>query len=326
MRVLFEGREIETPGGIDEVDIRASTGMTVTPTWKNGNRLEVTLASSGGAGLVDGDYGDVTVSGSGTAMAIDAGAVTYAKMQSMTAGKLLGRNSGSGGAPEEITVGALLDLNGAGTLSCIASVMSVNGGGLAELDLDDVTPAAPAGGVNVTWQTAGVSPTDVSGYVPSGPTLFKALSAAATGTNSITAQPWFPTNGAVTVTANRTYLFRGLLSVARDNSGTVSFSFGGTATISSALYRGIGQSAAVNVNGTAQTSAWSNGAAAIICQPNGTAGWCEVQGLIRVTTGGTIIPQFTVSITPAVCTVASGTHFMLTEIGADTVTERGTWS
>jgi len=59
--------------------------------------------SSGGAGLVDGDYGDVTVSGVGTVMTIDAGAVTYAKMQDVSAtDKMLGRSTAGAGDVEEI--------------------------------------------------------------------------------------------------------------------------------------------------------------------------------------------------------------------------------
>jgi hypothetical protein len=58
----------------------------------------------GGGGLSDGDYGDITVGGTGTTLTIDAGAVTYAKMQDVSAAsKLLGRGSAGGaGDVEEI--------------------------------------------------------------------------------------------------------------------------------------------------------------------------------------------------------------------------------
>jgi hypothetical protein len=57
---------------------------------------KLTIASSGGgsggggAPLVDGDYGDITVSGTGLIWRIDPQAVTYAKIQNVTADKLLG--------------------------------------------------------------------------------------------------------------------------------------------------------------------------------------------------------------------------------------------
>jgi len=54
--------------------------------------------------LSDGDYGDITVSGSGTAFAVDAGAITYAKIQDVSAtDKLLGRSTAGSGDVEEIT-------------------------------------------------------------------------------------------------------------------------------------------------------------------------------------------------------------------------------
>lgn len=57
---------------------------------------------SGGA-LSDGDYGDVTVSGTGTVITIDNDAVTYAKMQNVSAtDKLLGRSTSGAGNVEEI--------------------------------------------------------------------------------------------------------------------------------------------------------------------------------------------------------------------------------
>jgi hypothetical protein len=61
------------------------------------------LSAVSGSGLADGDYGDVTVSGSGTAIAIDADAVTYAKIQNVSAtDKLLGRSTAGAGDVEEI--------------------------------------------------------------------------------------------------------------------------------------------------------------------------------------------------------------------------------
>lgn len=54
--------------------------------------------------LADGDKGDITVSGSGETWTIDNGAVTYAKIQDVSAtDKLLGRSTAGAGVVEEIT-------------------------------------------------------------------------------------------------------------------------------------------------------------------------------------------------------------------------------
>ena len=60
------------------------------------------VAAGAGGGLADGDYGDVTVSGTGTAIAIDNNAVTFAKMQDIGAGTVIGADSA--GDPKALNV------------------------------------------------------------------------------------------------------------------------------------------------------------------------------------------------------------------------------
>jgi len=75
----------------------------------------VTAATSG-VSISDGDKGDITVSGSGTSWSIDNGVVTYAKIQAVTSGRILGRSTAGAGTTEEITIGTGLSLS-AGTLT-----------------------------------------------------------------------------------------------------------------------------------------------------------------------------------------------------------------
>lgn len=61
--------------------------------------------------VIDADYGDITVSDSGTTWTIDDNAVTYAKMQDVSAtSRLLGRVTAGAGIIEELTVAAAQSL------------------------------------------------------------------------------------------------------------------------------------------------------------------------------------------------------------------------
>ncbi len=63
-------------------------------------------------GLATGDYGDVVVGGGGSTMTVDSGAISYSKIQNVSAGKILGRTDASSGSVQEITPGTGLAVSG----------------------------------------------------------------------------------------------------------------------------------------------------------------------------------------------------------------------
>jgi hypothetical protein len=73
-------------------------------------------------GVADGDKGDITVSSSGATWTVDNDAVTYAKIQNVSAAsKLLGRGDSGSGDVQEITLGTGLTMTG--------TTLAASGGG-----------------------------------------------------------------------------------------------------------------------------------------------------------------------------------------------------
>jgi hypothetical protein len=83
--------------GLSAYDVAVANGYTGTESdWLD------SLVGPAGT-LTDGDYGDVTVSGTGTALTIENGAVSLAKMADLAANSLIGNNTGSAAAPAALS-------------------------------------------------------------------------------------------------------------------------------------------------------------------------------------------------------------------------------
>jgi hypothetical protein len=123
----------QLPSTLQEKTIDASNDINTTTA-----KLKITGGSNGqvlttdGSGnlswltaqanISDGDKGDITVGSSGTTWTIDNDAVSYAKIQNVSAtSRLLGRASSGSGDIEEITIGSGLSLSG--------TTLSASGGG-----------------------------------------------------------------------------------------------------------------------------------------------------------------------------------------------------
>lgn len=153
LRTTFAGGQ----GGPNDVTITvqmsaASASISATVVgWRVYGVKDYSFPVIGGTS--NGDKGDITVSGTGDAWAIDAGAVTFAKMQTVSANILLG-NDASGTAVEEIACTsagrALIDdadataqrtTLGLGSIATqVASSVSITGGsitGITDLAVAD---------------------------------------------------------------------------------------------------------------------------------------------------------------------------------------------
>jgi len=88
----------------DRVGSLLVAGTNITLTYNDGaNTLTIDATPPGGSGVSDGDYGDITVSGTGATWTIDNDVVTYAKLQNVSAtDKILGRFTAAAGDVEEI--------------------------------------------------------------------------------------------------------------------------------------------------------------------------------------------------------------------------------
>ena len=71
-----------------------------TPSFDSWSPVEELTSASG---ISDGDYGDVTISGAGTVINIDASVVTNAKLATMATARIKGRVTAGTGNPEDLT-------------------------------------------------------------------------------------------------------------------------------------------------------------------------------------------------------------------------------
>src|SRR3990170_2970924 len=152
-----------TAGTANPTDLAVPTNALVGRA--GGNIISATVPTNSVVGRVAGDLTAAAV----VTDQISNDSVTYAKMQDVSAAsRLLGRGSAAGaGDPEEIILGTNLSMAGT-TINATGGggdSITVNTTAVVDADLDDATPAAPAGGVNVKWQQDGGSPANISAHL-----------------------------------------------------------------------------------------------------------------------------------------------------------------
>ena len=103
-----------------------------------------TVGGGGGGGdLTDGDYGDITVGGSGTTMTIDNDVVTNAKAANMANARIKGRATAGTGDPEDLTASQVKTLL-AITASDVSGLAAVATSGAAA-DISGLATVATSG-------------------------------------------------------------------------------------------------------------------------------------------------------------------------------------
>lgn len=123
---IYVGAYTVTVDGDDtHIDFGEAPPLTVPPVKVHAvvSRLQGEVGPAGPP-VADGDKGDITVSVGGSTWTIDNDAVTYAKMQNVSAAsRLVGRGSAAGaGDPQEIALGAGLSMSGT---TLVANVMAM---------------------------------------------------------------------------------------------------------------------------------------------------------------------------------------------------------
>lgn len=164
-----------------------------------------------------------------------------------------------------------------------------------------------------------------------GAMLFKVLDANAAGGDVNTAQPWFPTAGAVTVAAGTWYKFRGILRISRaagTTSHTTGVLFGGTASLTQINW--FGRAKEGDANDLQDISGfWSLAATIQVLKAASTSATeqilIEVVGMVKINAGGTFIPQFQYSAAPGGApSILAGSFFEMTPLGS--LNSYGTWA
>lgn len=338
------------PDATDTADVISGTVGTIRASL-NGNATTASAWATGRTITTTGDVAGVSAAWNGAAnisfaLTIANDAVTNAKLANMAANSVKLNNTGAPADPIDGTMTQLLDMisstrgailyRGAGGWLALPpntagyflrdggagadpTFVALTGGGdmLAANNLSDLVNKATSR-INLDVDQA---------------ELFKVLAADDAGANVNTAQPWFPTAGAVDVEANTTYFFEGLLWLSRAagvTSHTTALLFGGTATLTSIMYAALPGTGQVATIASADIAVSSVATALNIKAASTTATEqikVFVKGTVRINAVGTFIPQFQYSAAPGGApTVKADSYFRMQKIGSGAVASKGTWT
>ena len=150
---------------IEWLSVMTASTATITMYYDGATnaRFAMPVVSASGGGISDGDKGDIIVSGSGSTLTIDAGAVTLAKQADVAAGTVFYRKTAGTGSPEVQTLATLktdlalvADAINNGTLDVAPSQNAVFDALALKEDIGTVASVSTAG-VITGMSSAGVS-------------------------------------------------------------------------------------------------------------------------------------------------------------------------
>jgi len=201
-----------------------------------------------------------------------------------------------------------------------------------------VAPVVLTSGTNLTTAAAGAQEYDGAVFYSTPTALnrgvdlseqFVLLNAAYTLTSQTAAQKLFnaSTNGALTLPIG-TYEFECLFSLTSmsSTSGSFGFALGGTATFTQEWYAEAQKGAAALATAAAAQNTFNTAAnVALATASTNTVGYASINGVIRVTVAGTIIPQVSLGVAAA-AVVGVNSQFRIRALGSATVAAVGNWS
>ncbi len=163
---------------------------------------------------------------------------------------------------------------------------------------------------------------------------FAALSGSYTLANSTAAQKLFnvAANGALNVQAATSYFFEAEFDITglSASAHTISFGFGGTATVTSIKYvadRLDSSTAFTTAQAWTKQTVTSAAATALTAAGVTTTGFAaQLRGIIRINAAGTLIPQITQGTASAAAVVSANSWIRFTPVGSSTVANVGNWS
>lgn len=248
--------------------------------------------STATASIADADYGDITVSSSGTVWTIDNDVVTYAKMQNVSAtDRLLGRDAAGAGDVEELTVGGGIEFTTTGgirtsaftgnvTKSAGGTSLTIANGVVAPAMLTTGGPSWVSGGdVTITGDIT-VSGNDIKSSTATAITM-SGTDVSIAGDLTVTGNDIKSSSATAMSLSGADVAMQGNTSFKDYTEGVVAIgTVGATHTL-------------VLTNGTVQTATLTSATACTFTMPTATAGKSFVLLIRQPASGSTTTATFT---------------------------------